>query len=245
MLPTAIGSAPSFGDVGGRYPIQNAAVLEMVAWRTGVPLGPMSAGRTYAGLTPAERRAARREALLDAGLERFGTDGLTATTIDDLCTTARVGRQAFYEHFASREELLGVVFGRVIAEILSRVDEVLAPLPLDDVPRRGRAAMGEILDVLLGDPRKGRIATAETLAVPELGPLGRQVVHALADRLTAEANLLAGHGLIGDRDHSVLALAAVGGIREVVVDQLRADPPAPVDRIADDLAAMLVALGSA
>ncbi len=202
-------------------------------------------GRPYAGQSPDERRAARRDALLDAALECYGTAGFAATTIEDLCTTARVGRQAFYEHFASREELLGAVFGDVIAEILARVDAVLAPLPVDDVPRRGRAAMGEILDVLLGDPRKGRIATSETLVIAEVGGLGRTVVHALADRLTAEASLLAGHGLIPERDHSVLALAAVGGIREVVVDQLRADPPAPIDRVADDLARMLVALGSA
>lgn len=205
----------------------------------------MPTGRTYAGRSPAQRQAQRRRALVEAGLQCFGTAGLAATTIDDLCSTARVGRQAFYEHFSSREELLGVVFGEVVTEILARVDAVLAPLPLDDVPRRGRAAMGEILDVLLGDPRKGWVATSEVLPVAELGGLGRQVVHMLADRLTAEANLLVGHGLIAERDHSVLALAAVGGIREVVVDQLRADPPMPVDQVADDLAAMLVALGSA
>lgn len=205
----------------------------------------MATGRTYAGLSPSARSAARREALVDAALERFGRDGFAATTIEDLCTTARVGRQAFYEHFRSREELLAAVFSAVVDEILTRVDDVLAALPLDDVPRRSRAAMGEILDVLLGDPRKGRIATAETLAVPELTGLGRRVIHTLADRLTAEANLLAGHGLIADRDHSVLALAAIGGIREVVVDQLRAEPPTPIDRLADDLARMLVALGDA
>jgi AcrR family transcriptional regulator len=38
-------------------------------------------GRVYGGLSAPERRADRRERLLDAGLELFGTAGFTKTTI--------------------------------------------------------------------------------------------------------------------------------------------------------------------
>ena len=37
--------------------------------------------RTYRGITPAQRQAARRERLMDAGLELFGTVGYARTSI--------------------------------------------------------------------------------------------------------------------------------------------------------------------
>src|SRR5690242_4478130 len=79
------------------------------------------AGRVYGGRSERERRADRRARLLAAGLDLFGTDGWTATTIEKLCTAAGVATRSFYEEFASREALLLAVFEDVLAGVVAEV----------------------------------------------------------------------------------------------------------------------------
>jgi len=70
-------------------------------------------GRTprnlYGGLSAGARVAARRDRLLAAGLELFGTQGYQCTAIDQVCAEAGLTKPYFYESFRSREELLGAV----------------------------------------------------------------------------------------------------------------------------------------
>ncbi len=70
-------------------------------------------GRTYRGRSPEERRAERRERLLEAGLKLFGGEGYAATSIERLCAHARVTARHFYEEFPTREALLLAVFDRM------------------------------------------------------------------------------------------------------------------------------------
>jgi len=82
---------------------------------SGGPLGdsaPMPAGQRYGGRTADERRAERRERLLDAGLELFGTQGYANTSIEALCSATRLNPRYFYESLKTREELLRAVYDR-------------------------------------------------------------------------------------------------------------------------------------
>src|SRR6267154_466842 len=53
--------------------------------------------------TQAERRAATRAAILNAGRLLFGERGFAATTMDDIAEQARVAKGAVYHHFATKE----------------------------------------------------------------------------------------------------------------------------------------------
>ncbi|MEJ7800102.1 MAG: TetR/AcrR family transcriptional regulator [Ilumatobacter sp.] len=53
----------------------------------------------------APRRGHARTALLDAAVQVVRTQGLHATTVDDLCVAAGVTKGAFFHHFASKEAL--------------------------------------------------------------------------------------------------------------------------------------------
>lgn len=68
------------------------------------------AGRSYRGLKAAERRAIRRQQLLDAGLYLFGTNGYVATTVKDVCRQAALSERYFYESFNSKEDLLSATY---------------------------------------------------------------------------------------------------------------------------------------
>src|SRR5688572_2061852 len=51
----------------------------------------------------ADRRAARRDALLAAGLELFGTRSYDETTVEDVCAEARLSTDEFEDHFSGTE----------------------------------------------------------------------------------------------------------------------------------------------
>jgi TetR/AcrR family transcriptional repressor of nem operon len=54
---------------------------------------------------PIATRSSSRDALLDAAVAVVRTQGLHATTVDDLCAAAGVSKGAFFHHFASKEDL--------------------------------------------------------------------------------------------------------------------------------------------
>ena len=60
-------------------------------------------GRLIRGLDADERRAERREQLLDTALDLFAANGYINTTIEQICSTAFVGTKSFYEVFENRE----------------------------------------------------------------------------------------------------------------------------------------------
>ena len=62
------------------------------------------------------RRGRARTALLDAALTLVRKQGWTATSVDQLCSTAGVTKGAFFHHFASKDEL-GVAAARRWSEV--------------------------------------------------------------------------------------------------------------------------------
>lgn len=116
------------------------------------------ATRTYRGRSAEERTAERRKQLIEAGLELFGTHGVAATRVDDVCAAAGLTKRYFYESFASLEELL-----------LAVVEDVLADLTLQVVPaiaaggwRNPRPMLAACIGSMLADPRLVRLLVIET-----------------------------------------------------------------------------------
>lgn len=63
--------------------------------------------RRCGGLEVGERRERRRVALIEAGLEVFGTVGYAESTVEALCAQAGIrNKRYFYEPFPDREALI-------------------------------------------------------------------------------------------------------------------------------------------
>jgi AcrR family transcriptional regulator len=114
--------------------------------------------RPYGGVSAENRRAERRRRLLDAGLELFGTKGIAATTIADVCAQAGLTKRYFYESFATIDELAGAVFGDVTARLAERVAAAIAVGGGVDP----RPALTVYLGAVLGDPRLARLLGTES-----------------------------------------------------------------------------------
>lgn len=125
--------------------------------------------RSWAGTTLADRRAGRRAALLEVGLELLGTQGSAAVSVRSVCRHAALTDRYFYENFSDREALLLAVYDEVAAEASTALVEAVATISSGDSAEIARAAVDAFLDLITGDPRKGRVLLLEPLSDPVLG----------------------------------------------------------------------------
>jgi AcrR family transcriptional regulator len=197
-------------------------------------------GRTYGGLSAAERVAARRERLLGAGLELFGTRGFEATGVREICREAGLTDRYFYESFGDGRALFVAVFDRVTDDLFGRV-AVAAAAAADDPEAQLRAAIGAFVRALADDPRLARIVFSEA------GGAGREVEQHLRATLRRFADLVAATARphlgrrVSDDLVRVLALSLVGTLERVVVEWQDGELGLPIDRIVDLCAELYLA----
>src|SRR5262249_44643559 len=148
------------------------------------------APRRYRGITPSERRAQRRERLMQAGLELFGTQGYASTSIRAVSAAASLNSRYFYESFGSREGLLYSVYERIVQEIVAGAAE--ATRGADTIEGQARAGLRSGWTILTEDPRKARVLALEVVGVSDrLERLRRTTRHALADLTVRNALAIA------------------------------------------------------
>src|SRR3954452_16606400 len=87
--------------------------------------------RSYGGVSASDRVAARRERLLDAALELYGTRGYVATGIKDILREAGLTDRYFYESFNDSRELFAAAFDRATTELLTLVARRVAAVPTE------------------------------------------------------------------------------------------------------------------
>jgi len=118
------------------------------------------APRLYRGVPAEARRAERRERLLAAGLDLFGTNGIAATSVDEVCAAAGLTKRYFYESFASLDELVHAVVEKVITDLSA----IVLPAIAASGWRNPRPALSAFIGALLTDPRLVRLLVIETHA---------------------------------------------------------------------------------
>lgn len=209
-------------------------------------------GRVYGGRSAEGRNAERRERLMAAGLEAFGTNGFQSTTIEQLCTAANVATRSFYEIFASREALLIALHDEINGRALDAIVDVLGAVDRDDLGARAVAAFTAYLEVITTDPRWVRITLRETVgASPATYAARRAALGRFATFLHAELDRLADAGAIPKRDHALTAVAVVGGLTALVEsllppdEQPRALSRARVERVRAEGVRLILSAGSA
>lgn len=201
----------------------------------------MPTGQRYGGRTAEERRAERRERLLDAALELFGTRGYAATSIEALCSATRLNPRYFYESFATREALLQAVYDRHMAHLAATVRTALTDAPSDP---RGFCQVGlrAFVETQLADHRNARITYLEIVGVSlELERHRRAVLRGFATLVEQEADRLAAAGAIPARDHHLTAIALGGAVDGLLTDSFTSEQPPSTDAIVAALVDLFVA----
>jgi AcrR family transcriptional regulator len=122
-----------------------------------------AARRPYRGVSATDRRDQRRRRLIDAGLQLFGTRGIAAVGIVDICAEAGLTKRYFYENFASIDALAEAVFEHVTGNLVA----VVAPAIEVGAGRDPRPALTVYARAILSDPRVVRLLAVES----QTGPL--------------------------------------------------------------------------
>lgn len=170
-----------------------------------------------ASTTPEQMHEHRRR-LLQAMGAVAEAKGFVAATIADIVREAGVSKRTFYEHFASKEDCFLALYLAMSAAALRTLKEAVAPerpwqLQLEQ-------AMGAYLSHLSLNP--GLLKTL-FVDIHHLGDTGnearREVMRQLADFMVVTVR---GNGpRPGSADiDTALAMAAVGGINELVLQRI-------------------------
>ena len=130
--------------------------------------------RRWGGTTLADRRAARRHALLEAGLDLLGADEPSALSVRAVCRRAALTERYFYESFADRDELVAAVYDLVVDE--ARTTLVEATQGLQRPADIARAAVDSMVRLIVDDPRKGRVLLVAPFTEPTLADRGLRAI---------------------------------------------------------------------
>ncbi|WP_348762576.1 TetR/AcrR family transcriptional regulator [uncultured Salinisphaera sp.] len=174
-----------------------------------------AAGRDYAGQSLDERRAQRRQALIDAGEVIFGDQGFRAATVKAICRQAGLTERYFYESFSNSEALFAAVYKTLVAAIEQDMRSALAAAPTDadamadaalrvyfSYMARPRVARIVLIEIFGISPSIDRTYRAATLKFAELTEelTGRLFDASLLDGQGARSRLVA-MGLVGSTIH--------------------------------------------
>lgn len=197
---------------------------------------PSGGARSRTGTTLVERRAARREQLLEAGLDLVGTEGGAALAVRAVCRRARLTERYFYESFTGRDELLLAVYGRVTEETQRVLAEALRQAPAAP-EERARAAVDAFVGLLVDDPRKGRVLLLEPLTEPVLSRAVGEILPAFAALIREQ--LERGSAAADSVAARMTSIAMVGGLANLFVSYLGGALPVSREGLVEHCVALL------
>jgi AcrR family transcriptional regulator len=177
--------------------------------------GAVTASRAYRGVSADDRRAQRRQMLIDTALDCLHAEGLAAISVRSVCARARLTARYFYENFDNLDELLLAAVDSVVDEVAETSLAALAAAA-PDLATQVRSAIDAGYGVVATDARK---ASALLVAASGHGPLRerrQKLVTDYADLIIDGLPLLNGLGLPERRTARAMALFLMGGAADVI-----------------------------
>jgi AcrR family transcriptional regulator len=180
------------------------------------------AGRRIRGLDADQRRAQRRNALLDAALDLFAEQGYLSTSIEQICQRAYVGTKSFYEVFDGRESCYVALLRRIVERTTAHMARVLEGAP-DDEPEATRILIEAFAHSFVDDVRLAKVTFGEGSAITPAAERQRRANRRWAADFIE--SIWQRYG-VGSRHTRGVAVGVVGGLFEIVADWVHdADVP--------------------
>lgn len=200
-----------------------------------------SPSRAYRGVAAADRAAARRDQLIDAGLKVYGSRGYAQATVKEVCQQAGLTERYFYESFSNKEELLVAVYERITGELKAEVAAILqdtqrAPEQTAMLALRAYYAQLQI-------PERGRVQQFEVLGVsPAVDRVYRAAMHDLAD-MSGHLLTLVFADWASRSDRALVETGIAGALIQIGNSWVLDGYPQSLDKLVLRIAQMLRALG--
>ena len=203
----------------------------------------VTATGNYAGVTADERRARRRAALIEAGVDILGTRGFIDTTVTAVCAASGVTERYFYENFAGRDAFLSAVYEHLLVITQRAMIEAVLAAP-GSADAKARAAIGAFVDLVVADPRLARVGFVESLAHPTLRALRQTSLLSFSELVVAQAAEFYGPALAEQTEQVRLAAVLLtGGLFETLVHWLDGHLALTRDEVVDRCTRIFAAVG--
>lgn len=165
---------------------------------------------------------------MTAAYTLYAKPGFAATTIERLCSEARISNRAFYECFGGREELLQALHERCVEESLAVVSQAVqeAPKTLDG---RIKAGIRAYIEFATADWRRARIMHVEVRRSGDVLMASRQRAIDSFARLVEEAAADFPEAVTANQ--RLLALGVIGALQELLIEWLLAEHPPDLDEL--------------
>ena len=203
-----------------------------------------AAGRRYRGASLAQRRAERRQRLIQAGVDTFGTRGYHGVTVREICAAAGLTERYFYESFRDREQLFSAVYEQLNAQLQQKIVAAVAGAGADpaQVARRGLRAYFE---QTRSDPKGARIMLIEVFGVSaDMDRLSRRTAIGFVEmvRRVLAPQMTAARRRTLELDPDLLATGLVGGVIFSAMRWVLSGYAQPLEAVVDNAAAIFTSL---
>ncbi len=180
----------------------------------------------------------QRVRLLDAVARVVADKGYGAATVADVIALAGVSRRTFYEHFPGLEDCFLAAYEDGMRGLFAAIRSALVGVPRDDFALRTRVAIDAYLAAMASLPAAAWSFTVEVLGAGRRALEQRDWVMAQWVEQWRAFHQLRQRALPGLADVSgAQLLALVGGMEELVRDQLRRHGAASLPQIGKALCA--------
>ncbi|MGQ9425704.1 TetR/AcrR family transcriptional regulator [Gilvimarinus sp. F26214L] len=165
-----------------------------------------------------QRKAIRRAALIEAGVELFGTRGYRNCSVKMVCDQAGLTERYFYESFGNREALLLAVYASLTESFEARLTTAVANAPAATGARL-HGFVRAFFDHIREDPRRGRILMFEILGVsPEVDARYRAAVRKMAALVEhPDLGVFAGGPTADSAARRVVSTGLVGALLQIAI----------------------------
>lgn len=118
--------------------------------------------RRYQGVSPEDRQRLRRDRLVEAATEVFGTRGFKHGTMRDICAHARLSDRYFYESFKNIEEVFDEVYNLMAQQLIEAMAQGMtaSPASLEGVVLGGLHAFFKFIK---DDPRRAQVMLVDAI----------------------------------------------------------------------------------
>lgn len=199
--------------------------------------------RVYDGVDAGDRAQNRRQKLLLAGLEAFGTLGYAKATIKSICAKAKLTERYFYESFKNKEDLLCEVYTLLIEELKTEFEELIKQ-PNDNPRKLMKIAFNQYFKHLRDDPFRAKVQLFEVLGVsPRVDVHYQSAMRIVAAEIDKVMCLFFPSAKVKYPDRGILVSALSGAMLQVANEWVLSGYQQSTEDIAEQLTDLYMAVG--
>jgi AcrR family transcriptional regulator len=179
----------------------------------------------------------RRAQILDRAKDVFSRKGYHQAKIDDIVAAAKVARGTFYLYFQDKRSIFEELVNRFFQRIAMAVQRIDVRQPIEP---QVKTNITNVLGAFLEDPAMAKILLADVTGLDiefdrRLLAFYSDIV-AMLERSLGEGQEL---GIVQSGERRVVAHFLLGGVKEVILQLVRAPVPVDRDAVVRDLYAVL------